>query len=190
MLKGVSVHLTHFQDRIESKWRETEVFLCFWMWTNSALVPPPVCLSVLTTCSFLRLSVLHLWTKSSCFVPVPKSNSRFQESYFVFHLTPQQAQDIAMSRYVPPLCFQQAGRELILSVLPSAPVCLAPRLVLVPVHVLQKNIVLFMTLQPDMDNGVVLAEKTCGIFFLWLLSSEWSGTCSKGLKFWKKDLIN
>ncbi|XP_041372935.1 E3 SUMO-protein ligase PIAS2-like isoform X3 [Gigantopelta aegis] len=29
---------------------------------------------------------------------VPKNNSRFQESYFVFHLTPQQAQDIAMSR--------------------------------------------------------------------------------------------
>ncbi|KAK7116027.1 E3 SUMO-protein ligase PIAS2-like isoform X1 [Littorina saxatilis] len=29
---------------------------------------------------------------------MPKSNSRFQESYFVFHLTPQQAQDIAMSR--------------------------------------------------------------------------------------------
>ncbi|XP_076443846.1 E3 SUMO-protein ligase PIAS2-like isoform X2 [Babylonia areolata] len=29
---------------------------------------------------------------------MPKNNSRFQESYFVFHLTPQQAQDIAMSR--------------------------------------------------------------------------------------------
>ncbi|ESO88276.1 hypothetical protein LOTGIDRAFT_193532, partial [Lottia gigantea] len=29
---------------------------------------------------------------------VPKSNNRFQESFFVFHLTPQQAQDIAMSR--------------------------------------------------------------------------------------------
>ncbi|KAL3867156.1 hypothetical protein ACJMK2_044379 [Sinanodonta woodiana] len=29
---------------------------------------------------------------------VPRSNSRFQETYFVFHLTPQQAQDIAMSR--------------------------------------------------------------------------------------------
>ncbi|KAK7506322.1 hypothetical protein BaRGS_00002434 [Batillaria attramentaria] len=29
---------------------------------------------------------------------MPKSTSRFQESYFVFHLTPQQAQDIAMSR--------------------------------------------------------------------------------------------
>ncbi|XP_046354826.1 E3 SUMO-protein ligase PIAS2-like isoform X4 [Haliotis rufescens] len=29
---------------------------------------------------------------------VPKNNGRFQESFFVFHLTPQQAQDIAMSR--------------------------------------------------------------------------------------------
>ncbi|XP_076465072.1 E3 SUMO-protein ligase PIAS2-like isoform X2 [Babylonia areolata] len=29
---------------------------------------------------------------------MPKSNNRFQESYYVFHLTPQQAQDIAMSR--------------------------------------------------------------------------------------------
>ncbi|KAI0228262.1 E3 SUMO-protein ligase PIAS2 [Lamellibrachia satsuma] len=29
---------------------------------------------------------------------VPHSNSRFQETFFVFHLTPQQAQDIAMSR--------------------------------------------------------------------------------------------
>ena len=26
--------------------------------------------------------------------------TRFQETFFVFHLTPQQAQDIAMSRYV------------------------------------------------------------------------------------------
>ncbi|KAL4227451.1 E3 SUMO-protein ligase pias1 [Mactra antiquata] len=32
----------------------------------------------------------------------PKSPSRFQEAYFVFHLTPQQAQDIAMSRDVRP----------------------------------------------------------------------------------------
>ncbi|CAM1154511.1 PIAS2 (predicted) [Pycnogonum litorale] len=29
---------------------------------------------------------------------VPANNSRFQESRFIFHLTPQQAQDIAMSR--------------------------------------------------------------------------------------------
>ncbi|KAK2175977.1 hypothetical protein NP493_692g05011 [Ridgeia piscesae] len=33
---------------------------------------------------------------------VPHTNSRFQETFFVFHLTPQQAQDIAMSRDMLP----------------------------------------------------------------------------------------
>ncbi|XP_064650037.1 E3 SUMO-protein ligase PIAS2-like isoform X2 [Lineus longissimus] len=33
---------------------------------------------------------------------VPRNTSRFQETFFVFHLTPQQAQDIAMSRDMRP----------------------------------------------------------------------------------------
>ncbi|CAH1796045.1 unnamed protein product, partial [Owenia fusiformis] len=33
---------------------------------------------------------------------VPRGNSRFQETFFVFHLTPQQAQDIALSRDIRP----------------------------------------------------------------------------------------
>uniref|UniRef100_X2B9U9 Protein inhibitor of activated STAT n=1 Tax=Capitella teleta TaxID=283909 RepID=X2B9U9_CAPTE len=34
---------------------------------------------------------------------VPKGAARFQETFFVFHLTPQQAQDVAASRYLLPL---------------------------------------------------------------------------------------
>lgn len=46
-------------------------------------------------------NIYNEYSSLPCYIfTAPKGPSRYQETYFVFHLTPQQAQDIAMSRDV------------------------------------------------------------------------------------------